>query len=102
ALTARQALWLGTRGGARCLGRDGELGSIEVGRRADLAVWRLDGLGQAGIADPVAALVFGPLPRLELLLVEGRPVVESGRLAGVDEEAVAGELAAASRRLRDR
>ncbi|HEY0641587.1 MAG TPA: 8-oxoguanine deaminase, partial [Pseudonocardiaceae bacterium] len=68
ALTARQALWLGTRGGARCLGRDGELGSLVVGHRADLAVWRTDGLGQAGIADPVAGLVLGPLPRLELLV----------------------------------
>ena len=100
ALTARQALWLGTMGGARCLGREAELGSIEVGKQADLAVWRLDGLGQAGIADPVAALVFGQLPRLELLLVGGRVVVERGQLSTVDESALAAELAVASRRMR--
>jgi cytosine/adenosine deaminase-related metal-dependent hydrolase len=99
ALTARQALWLATMGGARCLGRDRELGSIEVGKQADLAVWRLDGLGQAGIADPVAALVFGPLPRLELLLVAGRPVVEGGELCTADEHEIAGDLVKASRRL---
>lgn len=98
-LTARQALWLGTMGGARCLGREHELGSIEVGKQADLAVWRLDGLGQAGIADPVAALVFGPLPPLELLLVGGRAVVEQGRLSTVDEPTVVAELVTTSRRL---
>ncbi|MEU8191317.1 8-oxoguanine deaminase [Micromonospora carbonacea] len=63
ALTARQALALGTMGGARCLGRADEIGSLEVGKLADVALWRVDGLGHAGIDDPVAALVFGPPPR---------------------------------------
>lgn len=99
-LTARQALWLGTMGGAHCLGREHELGSIEVGKQADLALWRLDGLGQAGIADPVAALVLGPLPPLHLLLVGGQPVVEHSQLVGVDEATVTTDLAAASRRMR--
>jgi cytosine/adenosine deaminase-related metal-dependent hydrolase len=85
ALTAREALALGTMGGARCLGRDGELGSLEVGKLADLALWRLDGLGHAGIDDPVAALVLGPPAPLELLLVGGRPVVERGELRTADE-----------------
>ena len=57
--TARQALAMATIGGARCLGRADEIGSLESGKLADLALWRLDGLGHAGIADPVAALVFG-------------------------------------------
>jgi cytosine/adenosine deaminase-related metal-dependent hydrolase len=102
ALTARQVLWMATMGGARCLGRQDALGSIEVGKQADLAVWRLDGLGQAGIADPVAALVFGALPPLELLLVGGRPVVERDVVCALDERDVTTELAAASRRLRQR
>lgn len=85
ALTARQALALGTIGGARCLGRADELGSLEVGKLADVALWRLDGLGHAGIDDPVAALVLGPPAPLELLLVGGRPVVEDGELRTVDE-----------------
>ncbi|MDG4809449.1 8-oxoguanine deaminase [Micromonospora sp. WMMD1120] len=85
ALTAREALTLATRGGARCLGREDDLGSIEEGKLADIALWRLDGLGHADIADPVAALVFGAPPPLELLLVGGRPVVEGGRLTTVDE-----------------
>jgi cytosine/adenosine deaminase-related metal-dependent hydrolase len=85
ALTARQALSLGTIGGARCLGRAGELGSLEPGKLADVALWRIDDLGHAGIADPVAALVFGPPATVELLLVGGRPVVERGELRTADE-----------------
>ncbi len=60
ALSARQALELGTLHGARCLGRDDELGHLSVGALADIAVWRLDDVGFAGIADPIAALVLGP------------------------------------------
>ena len=72
-------------GGARCLGRDAEIGSIEKGKLADLALWRLDGLGHAGIDDPVTALVFGPPAPLELLLVGGRRIVEYGELRTVDD-----------------
>jgi cytosine/adenosine deaminase-related metal-dependent hydrolase len=99
ALTAREALWMGTMGGARCLGRQTELGSIEVGKLADLALWRLDGLAHAGIADPVAALVLGPLPPLELLLVGGTTAVAEGRLPTVDDEALRTELVTANLRL---
>ena len=87
ALTARQALALGTIGGARCLGRDGEIGSLEVGKLADVALWRLDGLPHAGIDDPVAALVLGARPPLRLLLVDGAVVVEDDRLVTADEAA---------------
>jgi cytosine/adenosine deaminase-related metal-dependent hydrolase len=99
ALTARQALALGTIGGARCLGRDAEIGSLQPGKLADLVVWRLDGLAHAGIGDPVAALVLGSLPEIELSLVGGRPVVDGGELVGVDPHTVAGELRAAVARL---
>lgn len=99
ALTVRQALWLGTVGGARCLGRQDDIGSVEPGKLADLAVWRTDGLGHAGIADPVAALVLGSLPPVELLLVGGRAVVRSGAATNVDTESVSTELARASRTL---
>ena len=102
ALTARQVLTAATLGGARCLGRDGEIGSLEPGKLADLALWRLDGLGHAGFADPVAALVFGPPAPLALLTVGGRPVVGDGELRTADAGAVAGEAAAAARELRRR
>jgi 8-oxoguanine deaminase len=99
AMTARQALALGTIGGAACLGRAGELGSLEVGKLADIALWRLTGLGHAGIDDPVAALVLGPPAPLELVLVGGRPIVRDNRLESADESDLADRLAAAARRL---
>jgi cytosine/adenosine deaminase-related metal-dependent hydrolase len=99
AMTAREALRLGTVGGARLLGRDADLGSIEVGKLADLALWRLDTLGHEGIDDKVAALVLGPPAPVELLLVGGRPVVERGHLATADEESLARRARRAHRRL---
>jgi cytosine/adenosine deaminase-related metal-dependent hydrolase len=94
ALAVMDALEMATRGGARALGREAEIGSIEPGQLADLAVWRLDTLPHADIADPVAALVLGAQPPLELLLVHGRTVVERDHVTGVDEA----ELARAARR----
>ena len=102
ALTARQALHAATMGGARCLGRADEIGSIEPGKLADLALWRIDDALHSTIADPVAALALGAVAPLRLLLVNGRPAVVDGHLAGTDENAIAREAAAQSRRLYDR
>lgn len=99
ALTARQALAMGTIEGARCLGRQDELGSLEAGKLADVALWRMDGLGHAGVTDPVAALVFGPPAPLELLLVGGRRVVASGALTTTSQLAIARQARRAQRRL---
>ena len=63
AMTAREAIRLGTRGGAAVLRRD-DIGSLEAGKCADFAVWRTDGLELGGADDPVAGIVFaGPSPR---------------------------------------
>jgi cytosine/adenosine deaminase-related metal-dependent hydrolase len=92
AMAVRDALAIATIGGARCLGRADEIGSLEVGKLADLALWRVDGLGHAGIADPVAALVLGSAPPLELLAVGGDVVVAGDALCTVDEAEVAADL----------
>ena len=102
ALTARQSLELGTIHGARCLGREAEIGSLEPGKVADIALWRLDDVDHAGIADPVAALVLGPRPLVDTLLVGGRVVVEGGELKTADEHTIANELKSQSRRLATR
>lgn len=102
AMAVRDALELATLGGARLLGRADEIGSLEPGKLADVALWRLDTLAHADIDDPVAALVLGAPPPLELLLANGVPVVERDRAVGVDEDAVARDVAAASVALRER
>jgi imidazolonepropionase-like amidohydrolase len=99
ALTARQALRVGTMGGAEVLGRADDLGSLEVGKLADLAVWKVDGIEHSTIEDKVAALVLGALPPLALLVVNGQIVVEDGRLQTEDTELIARDAALAARRL---
>jgi 8-oxoguanine deaminase len=91
ALADREALRIATRGGADCLGWD-DLGSIEPGKRADVALFGVDGLAHAGAeADPIGALLYCQPQRVRHLLVEGRMVVRSGRLVNVDEDAIARE-----------
>ncbi|GAA5053297.1 cytosine/adenosine deaminase-related metal-dependent hydrolase [Thermocatellispora tengchongensis] len=98
ALTAREALAMATAGGARCLGRQDELGTLEPGRLADIAVWRVDGY-HAAIDDPVVALVYGSPPPLARLLVGGATVVEDGELRTIDGGTPARAGAEAHRRL---
>lgn len=84
AMTARQALEMATRGGARVLGRD-DIGSLEPGMAADLVAFDLGQIGFAGgLHDPVAALVFNAVPQVALSVINGRPVVRDGRLLTVD------------------
>lgn len=86
ALRTRDALRLATRGGAEVLNRD-DLGSLAPGKRADFALFPVDGLATAGAWDPVAALVLcAPLSAREVW-VEGRPVVREGRIVSFDLEA---------------
>ncbi len=83
AMSARAALELATIGGATVLGRD-DLGSIEPGKRADLAVWDVSGVEAAGAWDPVAALVLCGPTRVRTLVVEGREVVRDGQMVTLD------------------
>jgi len=99
ALTARAALEMATRHGARCLGRDDELGHLSVGALADVALWDLDEAAFAGIADPVAALAFGPTRPVDLLLVGGKVVVEDGELRTADPVTLAADLRRESARM---
>ncbi|MEU0913152.1 8-oxoguanine deaminase [Streptomyces althioticus] len=99
ALTARQALRLGTHGGARVLGRADEIGSLEPGKLADLVLWRMDTLAHASVADPVTALVFGAAAPVTASFVNGRQIVENNRLLTADEDAVARTTRAEAQRL---
>ncbi|MFJ6843502.1 8-oxoguanine deaminase [Streptomyces griseoluteus] len=99
ALTTRQALRLGTYGGAQVLGRAAETGSLEPGKLADLVLWRMDTLAHASIADPVAALVLGAPAPVTASFVGGRQIVADGRLLHVDEDAIARTTREQARRL---
>jgi cytosine/adenosine deaminase-related metal-dependent hydrolase len=97
AMTVRDALRIGTRGGAAVLGRQ-DFGSLEPGKRADLAVWRTDGLELGGAADPVAGLVLSAPHRVDRLYVGGEEVVHDGRLVRADEDEIARHHRAEARR----
>jgi len=90
AMSAREALRLGTRGGAAVLGRD-DIGELSPGKRADIAVWRTDGLELGGAADPVAGLVFSGPHRVDRLYVSGEEIVHDGHLVRGDEQEIAKE-----------
>jgi cytosine/adenosine deaminase-related metal-dependent hydrolase len=90
AMTVRDALWLGTRGGAQVLGRT-DIGSLEPGKCADFAVWRTDGLELAGADDPVAGLVLSAPHRVDRLYVGGEAAVRDGHLTHAEEHEIAAE-----------
>ncbi len=84
ALSAREALELATKGGASLLGRS-DIGSIAVGKSADIIAYRLDTPALAGaLHDPVAALVFCQPPHVDLSIINGEIKVEDGHLTSVD------------------
>ena len=82
AMSAREALEIATRGGADVLGRP-DCGRIEVGARADVAIWDVSGVESAGSWDPAALLLTGPT-RVRDLFVEGRQVVRGGQVTTID------------------
>ena len=87
-MTSRQALWLGTRGGAAVLGRS-DLGSLEPGKCADFFAIKLNRLEYAGaLHDPVSAVVFAQPIKVDHTVVAGRFVVRNGNLVNVDELAL--------------
>ena len=84
ALTAREVLELATLGGARVLGRD-DIGALAPGMAADIVTIPLDEIGLAGAHhDPLAALFFCHVPRVQHNIVHGRVVVRDGQLQTVD------------------
>ncbi len=84
AMSAEEAMWLGTRGGAAALGRD-DIGSIAPGMAADFIAIGLNRLAFAGAqADPLAALLFCTPPNVDLSVINGRVVVKEGELLALD------------------
>ena len=99
AMSAGEALEIATRGGADILGRP-ECGRIEVGARADIAIWDVSGIESAGSWDPAALLLAGPTTVRDLL-VEGRSVVRDGQIVTIDLPAQIAQQNKLARALRD-
>ncbi len=99
AVSHKDALRWATQGSAACVGRS-ELGEIAVGKRADLALFKLDELRFSGHGDPIAALVLCGAHRADRVMVNGRWTVEDGAIAGLDLSALMRRHQAAARKLR--
>jgi cytosine/adenosine deaminase-related metal-dependent hydrolase len=98
AMTVRDSLRLATRGGAAVLRRD-DIGSLEPGKRADIAVWRTDGLELGGAEeDPLCGLIFSAPHRVDRLFVGGVEMIRDGRLLRADENDIAREHRVQARR----
>ena len=85
-LPASRALRMATIDGARALGLDAEIGSIEAGKRADLALVRLDGLHSTPVEDVISALVYSAQPDdVEAVVIDGECVLRDRKLLTIDE-----------------
>jgi 8-oxoguanine deaminase len=82
-MTAREALEIATRGGAEVLNRN-DIGQLKPGMVADMVAFDLSDIAFAGQHDPVAALVFCAPARVSHSIINGRVVVQDGRLQTVD------------------
>jgi 8-oxoguanine deaminase len=82
-MTVMNALQMATVGGTACLGRD-DLGSLEPGKVADIAIFSLDDIGYSGAGDPVGALLLCHPSHVDTLVVNGKIVVEHGELQTLD------------------
>lgn len=88
-LPANQALRMATIDGAKAMGLGAEIGSIETGKRADLAVVRLDRLHATPVADVVSALVYSAeAADVDTVVIDGRLVMRDRKLLSIDESEI--------------
>jgi cytosine/adenosine deaminase-related metal-dependent hydrolase len=94
---------LATSGSARVMGQPGDLGALAPGRKADLVLLRTDSVFLRPLSDPVKALVYAETgASVDTVLVDGRVVLEQGRVTTVDEARIYGRAQAAADRHRER
>jgi len=97
ALMATDALEMATMGGARAMGMETEIGSLEKGKRADLMMMDYNALGLVPMLDPIQNLAYHAHARdVELVMVDGRILVDGGEVKSVDRNAVIAAAAKAS------
>jgi 5-methylthioadenosine/S-adenosylhomocysteine deaminase len=102
-LSARDVVWMATRGGARTLGLEAEIGSVDVGKRADLIVVGRDGPHQAPAHEPYATLVYSTSASdVRTTVIDGHLLVDQGRLTGLDMTEAADAAGRQARQLAER
>jgi 5-methylthioadenosine/S-adenosylhomocysteine deaminase len=88
-ITAEKVLEMATIGGARAVGLEKEIGSIEVGKKADIAVVDYNNAFMTPIHHPVSAIVYSALGHeVTSVMIDGRFVMRDGVVGSVDEAAV--------------
>jgi guanine deaminase len=101
--TASEIWNAATVGGARALGRDGELGRLTPGYKADIVLYRLSSMGLVPLNVPVRQLVHSECGGgIDTVIVDGEVVMQAGKLTRIDEPALIAEFQAAHADLRDR
>jgi 5-methylthioadenosine/S-adenosylhomocysteine deaminase len=101
ALPARTAVRMATIDGARALGLDREIGSLEAGKRADLILVSTRGARQTPMYDPLSHLVYVARgDDVRTMIVNGRPVMRDRKVLTLDENAILDEAAAWSAKVR--
>jgi len=102
-LTARDVVAMATRDGARALGLSHEIGSIEVGKKADLIVVSRDQVHQQPALDPYTTLVYASRPSdVRFTLVDGEVVARDGQVTWAERPALVAEARSATTALRAR
>ena len=92
ALPALQVLRMATIDGARAMGLADEIGSIEIGKRADLTLFDLNELRTTPCPDPVSTIVYAAeASNISTVIIDGQVVMRDRKLAVLDEKAVLAE-----------
>jgi 5-methylthioadenosine/S-adenosylhomocysteine deaminase len=101
AVSARVAVEMATIGGARVIGRDKQLGSLEAGKLADLIVVRMDQPRQTPMYDPISHLVYATRgDDVDTTIVNGRVLMRAGKVLSLNQEQVLAAATAAAAKVR--
>lgn len=100
---AIEVLKMATIEGARVVGREDEIGSLETGKKADFFLFNPKNVACVPVADPIASLVYSANPgAIDTVVIDGNVVMEKGRILTVDEEAAIHNLQESAYQLRER
>jgi 5-methylthioadenosine/S-adenosylhomocysteine deaminase len=100
ALSGRDALRMATIEGARSIGMEDRIGSLEPGKRADIVIANFNHLKSGPYYDPINTMVFSSDPRvIESVVIDGDVVLDHGKFTALDEEAFVDEIVDAGHRL---